>query len=130
MLRAWAAGNNPLTAATELLIRGGFAQSWRPWVQWDEDAMRFWVDFDTIPDNIGGKSGGERRFLRLAASLGAGVPVDLYEDVAGLDRQRTQLLLAAIAHANGMTTPGRTIEIIDEHPQYVPTDPLYTWPGE
>ena len=36
----------------------------------------------------------------------------------------------AIAHANGMTTPGKTIEIIDERPQYVPTDPLHTWPED
>lgn len=128
MLRSWARGINPLSAATELLIRGGFAQSSRPWVLWDEDGLRYWIDFESIPDLIGALSGGEQRFLRIAASLGAGVPVDLSNDIAGLDREHTRLVLAAIAQANGMHMAGKTIEVIDEQSQFVPTDPLFSWP--
>ncbi|MFF1573720.1 hypothetical protein ACFVWR_13285 [Leifsonia sp. NPDC058292] len=35
-LRDWARGSTTLVAATELLIRSGFAQEWRPWVHFDE----------------------------------------------------------------------------------------------
>lgn len=46
-------------------------------------------------------SGGETRLLRVAASLLDGTPVDLYENLAGLDRDHITLVLAAIAHAAG-----------------------------
>lgn len=39
--------------------------------------------------------------MRIAASLLSGPPVDLAEDVPGLDRHNAALVLAAIAHANG-----------------------------
>jgi hypothetical protein len=54
-----------LGAATELLIRTGFAGNGRPWVRFDELARRSWIAFDEIPDLIGGMSGGERRLLLL-----------------------------------------------------------------
>ena len=46
-------------------------------------------------------SGGERRILRLAASLAGGVPVDLRDAVTGLDDHNIQRLLTAISHAHG-----------------------------
>jgi hypothetical protein len=46
-------------------------------------------------------SGGERRILRLAASLAGGIPVDLCDAITGLDERNTGLLLAAIGHASG-----------------------------
>ena len=52
-------------------------------------------------DNLAALSGGEARLLRIAASLLGGDPVLLYEAVPGLDREHVQLVLAAIAHANG-----------------------------
>ncbi|GGO95515.1 hypothetical protein GCM10011612_03530 [Actinomyces gaoshouyii] len=45
--------------------------------------------------------GGEQRLARIAASLLSGPVVDLSEDVPGLERQMTALVLAAITHANG-----------------------------
>lgn len=128
LLREWARGRTDLTAATELLIRSGFAQSWRPWVH-EREYGGYWIDFATIPDLVGGMSGGQRRLLLLAASLGGDdVAVSLSDNVPGLDREATELLLAAIAAANGMDIPGRTIAIIDGEPTRMDTAPLYTWP--
>ncbi len=46
-------------------------------------------------------SGGERRILQLAASLGTGIPVDLCDAVTGIDDRNIRLLLTAISHASG-----------------------------
>ena len=48
-------------------------------------------------------SGSERRILRLAASIAAGIPVDLCDTLTGLDRQNIQRLINAIRHASGHT---------------------------
>ena len=102
-LRAWAKGIYGLEAATELLIRGfdgRFADPGRPWVQPTESGR--WVDFDAIPALMGALSGGEQRFLRIAASLSDGdTTVNLGYALAGLDRQHIHLVLAAVAHASG-----------------------------
>jgi len=50
-------------------------------------------------------SGGERRILALAASLAAGIPVDLRDSVTGIDQRNVQLLLSAIRHASGQRQP-------------------------
>lgn len=101
-LRAWARGSYDLEAATELLIRafnGRYARPGTPWVK--EESGRPWIDFDSIPDHLGGSSGGERRFLLLVASLASDVQVALGEAVSGLDGQHLDLVLAGIAHAGG-----------------------------
>jgi hypothetical protein len=46
-------------------------------------------------------SGGEGRVLRIAASIGGGVPVDLREAVTGLDEANAVLAAAAVLHAAG-----------------------------
>jgi hypothetical protein len=46
-------------------------------------------------------SGGEGRVLRIAASIAAGVPVDLRETVTGLDENNAVLAAAAVLHAAG-----------------------------
>ena len=46
-------------------------------------------------------SGGEGRVLRIAASVGGGVPVDLREAVTGLDENNAVLAAAAVLHAAG-----------------------------
>lgn len=101
-LRAWAKGLYPLEAATELLIRSGFAQDWRPWVH-ERDHGGYWIDFENLPDQIGGASGGERRLLLFASSLSDATAVDvpIGDLVAGLDRDKVDLILAAVAHAAG-----------------------------
>lgn len=103
-LRAWAKGDYTYEAATELLIRafgGRYAAADRPWIRTDESDGAPWIDFEAIPEHIGGASGGERRFLLLVASIAGNEPVVLSDVVPGLDRNILELVLAAIAHAGG-----------------------------
>jgi len=44
---------------------------------------------------------GENRILRLAASIAAGIPVDLNEALCGLDQSSISLVIRAVRHANG-----------------------------
>lgn len=128
-LRAWARGMYTIEAATELLIRTGWAYPGYLWMK-REDNGQLWIDFSAIPDAIGAFSGGEQRLLRIVASIGADSPVILGDELSGIDRDHMELVLAAIAHAAGYATAGRTIEMnADGHPQIVPTQPLYTWPA-
>lgn len=46
-------------------------------------------------------SSGEKRMLRLAASLAGDVPVQLGNAVTGIDDRNVDLLVAAILHACG-----------------------------
>lgn len=112
-LRGWAKGLYPLEAGVELLIRafdGRFANPGQPWVQQGDDPGWWWIDADQMTeDNYGALSGGDTRLLRIAASLLGGPPVDLSGNLAGLDREHLQLVLAAVAHASGVqerSTPG------------------------
>ena len=108
-LRAWARGMYTTEAATELLLRafgGKFAAPGNPWVHTSTEPegpgqVSAWIDFASIPEEAGALSGGERRFLMLAASLAEDVPVVLGDVVPGLDRENLDLVLAAIAHAGG-----------------------------
>lgn len=108
-LRAWARGMYTIEAATELLLRGfdgKFAAPGNPWVHTSKtpegpQQVSAWIDFASIPEEAGPLSGGERRFLMLAASLAEDVPVGLGDLVSGLDRENLDLVLAAIAHAGG-----------------------------
>lgn len=127
-LREWARPVTSLVAATELLIRSGFAQDWRPWVRFDEDRQRPWIAFDEIPDLIGAMSGGERRLLSVAASLGGSTSIVLGDQVAGLDRFRTELVSIAIIHAAGFTEPTSDFVWEDGEAQHVMVPPLASWP--
>ncbi len=104
-LRSWARGSYPLEAATELLIRafrGRFTDPGWPWVKTDDGCR--WIDFDTIDeDAVGALSGGERRLLLIARSLGSveNRTVNLSEVLPGLDRTNLALVVAAVAHAGG-----------------------------
>lgn len=108
-LRAWAKGSYATEAATELLLRafgGRYAAPGNPWVHAKTTTPEGytegpWIDFESIPEEVGVLSGGERRFLLLAASLAENVPVVLGDVVPGLDRGNLDLVLAAIAHAGG-----------------------------
>jgi hypothetical protein len=46
-------------------------------------------------------SSGENRILRLAASIAAGIPVDLNDALSGLDQASISLIVRAVRHANG-----------------------------
>lgn len=137
-LRAWAKGLYPLEAATELLIRGGFAQKWRPWVHpcdddWTDRQGWHYIDFEHLPEHIGGASGGERRFLLFAASLSdrcdLGERERLGDLVSGLDRSKVRLMLAAVAHAAGTHEGVELIRDNDGRPTgYQRVGTLYAWP--
>lgn len=105
-LRRWARGMLTIEAATELLIRatgGRFARPGNPWVRADRGGVT-WIDWRAInEENLGALSGGERRMLLAAGSLGSGGPVDLGDVATGVDHRNVRLLLAAIAHAAGAT---------------------------
>ena len=111
-LRACAAGLYHSEAGTELLIRHGtflarpdfaaficedtsFADG-TPMAAIDWDAAITALNVGELPC-----SGGERRILQLAASLGAGIPVNLSDAITGLDRRNLSHLLAAIRHTAG-----------------------------
>lgn len=127
-LRTWARGMLPLEAATEMVIRGGYAGPGRRWVTFDDIARRHWIDFAAIPDLSGAMSGGQQRFLRIAASLAVDEPIVLGDEVTGLDRKHVHLVLAAIAHSAGMTEPGSAFEFDEDGtPHRVETAALYSW---
>ena len=50
-------------------------------------------------------SGGEGRILRLAASIAAGVPVDLGSALSGLDQRNIAGVAGAVLHAAGQRDP-------------------------
>ena len=103
-LRSWAKGMYTTEAAAELLLRGfngRFADTGNPWIG-SFNHHGHWVDFAAIPHNVGALSSGERAYLILAASIGSiEVRANLGDLIAGLDRKHLQLVLAAIAQANG-----------------------------
>lgn len=127
-VRAWARGMYATEAGVELLIRAGFAvRSGAPWVHSEGD--RAWIDVDELLQAAGAWSGGEQRLVRIAASLLGGPAVDLSEDLPGLDRKFTDLVLAAIAHANGSHEDGGISFNVDGSPKgIVRYDSLYPWP--
>lgn len=133
-LRAWAKGSYPLVAATELLLRsfkGVFAKPGNPWVIKEEGYENVWINFELIPDNLGGTSGGERRLLMIAASLAdVGVEVNLGDCIPGLDRKILNLVLAAIAHAGGSHEHSDFIVNADGTASFELLPSLYPWPDE
>ncbi|TRW44387.1 hypothetical protein [Georgenia yuyongxinii] len=142
-LRQWARGDYGTEAAVELLVRadgGRWGAPARPWIRLSDDGDgRWWVDWDALAtEGAGGPfSGGERRYLAIAASIGDGHPVDL-RDATSLDRPLLALVLAAIAHAGGShqhpimrprvitTRNGRTLEM--DWPTSELAGPLVAWP--
>ena len=112
-LRAWARGIYPDEAGVELLI--GHAVFL--------DRADFTSRFISIPGGGAGLavidwpaavaalddslpcSGGENRMLRLAASLAAGIPVNLRDALTGIDDHGIQLVINAVRHASGHRPP-------------------------
>jgi hypothetical protein len=111
---ASASGIHPLEAGTSLIIDCG------SWLQREDFTSRFinigtgasdedapmasidWAAAITVLD--GGEipcSGGERRVLRLAASIAAGTPVSPNDALPGIDDRNAVLVVQAVAHAAG-----------------------------
>lgn len=130
VLRDWAKGSLNCEAATELLLRAFSARyagpGW-PWMHTDEQG-RSWIDFEAIPEHIGGLSGGEKRLLRIVASLGGEEPVALSDVVPGLDRSILDLVLAALAHAAGSHQDSLVIERNEGVLGFERVATLHPWP--
>jgi hypothetical protein len=113
-LRAYADGLLPVEAGVELLIRNG------TFLRRNDFCDRFVEQDTSITDGVTALaaidwkaaivtlnaghlpcSRGEQRILRLAASLAAGIPVDLHDTVTGLDDRNIELTVDAILHAAG-----------------------------
>ena len=111
-LRAAAAGIHPDEAAAGLIISHGtflrredFLRHVETAAAISDDTPMAWIDWDAVIAALDGgrlpASGGEKRIVRLAASLAAGHPVSLRDAIPGLDRQSLELVTAAIRHAAG-----------------------------
>jgi hypothetical protein len=118
-LRACADGLYPAEAAVELLIghaswlcRGDFRDGFVDFgtsITDDTTLMAAinWPAAITALDEGGlPASGGERRVLRLAASLADGIPVDLRDAFTGMDTANVDRAVRAMLHASGRR-PGR-----------------------
>jgi hypothetical protein len=115
-IRAWAKGWLPAEAAAELLIgqrswllREDFLQvavevGWEP-LRGREIAA---VDFAAAADAVQGVlpcSDGERQVVLVAASIAAGIPVDLREAALCLDSVNAARAAQAVCHAAGHRVP-------------------------
>lgn len=132
-LRDWARGSFPLEAAIEILVRahgGRFAAAGNPWIKTDNG--RLWLDSDAIDEeSMGALSGGEKRLLRIVASLAGGTPVSLGDNLPGLDRAALELVVAAVAHAAGSHEQSEP-RFNDDHTAVAGFDrlrPLAEWPA-
>jgi len=111
-VRAGAAGLYSLEAACDLVIGAG-------WLHRD-DFARFVTTVTPVTDDatelahidwqsaISSRDAGllpcgsgKNRILRLAASIAAGIPVDLNDALCGLDQASISLIVRAVRHANG-----------------------------
>jgi hypothetical protein len=122
MLRTGARGMHADEAAVELLLRHGH------WTGHGEFVRRF-AQVDACPDLAGvpvacidwqaaaaglgtgglACSASEADVLRLAASLGGGVPVSLRAVLGGLDHVNIALVARAVLHANGTMSATVTV---------------------
>jgi hypothetical protein len=105
-LRAGAAGLYALEGGTGLVIAHGTWTSRQDFgcfihhgpgtaaIDWEAAVAA--LDAGLLP-----ASGGEKRMLRLAASLAGDVPVRLGDAVTGIDRRNADLVIAAVLHATG-----------------------------
>ena len=109
----WAKGLLCAEAAVELLIghrawlfRGDFLDiavefGWEVFSRQVMAAVDFEAAAAALEAGVLPCSCGEGQMLRLAASIAAGVPVDLREALTGLDEANRGLVAAAVLHAAG-----------------------------
>lgn len=129
LMREWARGTYADEAGVEVLIRSGLAEHHGLGAAWSEEEG---LDVDALVRAAAAPmSGGERRLVAIALSLltPTARPVELTEVLTGLDREATDLVLAACAHAAGSNG--------DRAPRYDgpgsvtglrPASPLHPWP--
>ncbi|MGB5759090.1 MAG: hypothetical protein WBM50_19410 [Acidimicrobiales bacterium] len=105
-LNSYAFGIPHLEAASHILTRslqGRLLDTLQ--LAWEDDEAAE-IDWPATLAGAGYLSGGERRLLALAASLGSGHPVDLVDALTGLDTWNAQVVVDAIAHAAGVHFAG------------------------
>ena len=111
-LHAAAAGIHPDEAAAGLIIshgtflaRNDFTKHIETAVGISDGTSMAWIDWDAVIAALDGgrlpASGGERRIVRIAASLAAGHPVSLRDAIPGLDPRNLDLVTTAIRRAAG-----------------------------
>lgn len=111
-LRAAAAGIHPDEAGTGLIISHGvflhrddFTRHIETAACINDGTPMAWIDWDAVIAALDGgclpASGGEKRIVRIAASLVAGHLVSLRDAIPGLDQRSLGLVTAAIRHAAG-----------------------------
>jgi ADP-ribose pyrophosphatase YjhB (NUDIX family) len=110
-LRAWARGIYPDEAAVELLIshatflrRADFTGRCISTSASGDGTSLAAVDWPAAITALADGlpcSGGEQRMLRLAASLGDGIPVNLRHALTGIDDHGIQFVAEAVLHASG-----------------------------
>jgi hypothetical protein len=111
-LRAAAAGIHPDEAAAGLIISHGTFLHREDFIRHVETAACIsdstpmaWIDWDAVIAALDGghlpASGGEKRIVRIAASLAVGHPVILRDAIPGLDQRSLHLVTTVIRHAAG-----------------------------
>lgn len=111
-LRAAAAGIHPDEAGTGLIISQGvflhrddFTRHVETGDSISDGTAMAWIDWDSVVAALDAgllpASGGEKRVLRIAASLAADHPVILRDAIPGLDSRSLHLVTTAIRHAAG-----------------------------
>jgi hypothetical protein len=111
-LRAAAAGIHPDEAGTGLIISHGtflrredFTRHVGTGACTSDGTPMAWIDWDAVIAALDGgrlpASGGEKRVVRIAASLAAGHLVSLRDAIPGLDHRSLELVTTAIRHAAG-----------------------------
>lgn len=111
-LRAAAAGIHPDEAAAGLIISHGTFLHREDFLHHVETAACIsdgtpmaWIDWDAVIAALDGgrlpASGGEKRIVRIAASLAAGHLVSLRDAIPGIDHRSLELVTTAIRHAAG-----------------------------
>ena len=112
-LRAWARGIYPDQAAVELLIshatflrRADFTSRFISTSASGDGTGLAAIDWTAAITALAAGlpcSGGEQRMLRLAASLGDGIPVNLRDALTGIDTRGIQLVVEAVLHTAGQS---------------------------
>ena len=111
-LRAAAEGIRPDEAAAGLIISHGtflhrddFTRHVETAACISDGTPMAWIDWDAVIAALDGgrlpASGGEKRIVRIAASLAAGHPVSLRDAIPGIDQHSLNLVTIAIRHAAG-----------------------------
>jgi len=104
-LRRTTRGDYSCEAATELLIRSGLARPRHPWIRWEDNSDRAWVDLGTLVEYSDGMPSQQATVVDIAIALFDRTrPVSLRHLLEGLDAENRDAVLGALAHSAGERT--------------------------